>query len=151
MAYSNITYPTLPEWDQNAYPYYAIGIGYLKDDDDWWMVSLNYSDTTFGCSGNRLYVNGLGYNRYIVWGNETWMPEMEHSDGESILDLGLVEGIYTRVWANHDIYDDDGNRRIKAGEWSGKTREKVLEYLRGLVIGVASKPVPFGGVNDGDD
>lgn len=158
MAYSNVDIPYLPDmWDEIFYPNCIVQMAYYEDEEDWYILNLYASRTAF------IYDDGIRHGadeyEWYVYSEDTEDGSLDwhyplgvagpYTGGlTEVRPVGLVDGVMCRYWTNHDIYDADGKLYLAADgvtpiKWSG-----LKDWIRGLVIGTASKPVPFGGVSD---
>ena len=107
MAYSNITPPTLPEYDSALYSHYVLEFEYENGSENWIAVSLRYSSTPFTYDGgavtnaveHHLQTYGSGTGEWTYWGILT---EMSIAPGTT------STGGYRRIWTNHNILEGSG-------------------------------------------
>ena len=85
MAYSNITPPTLPEYDSVLYSHYVLEFEYENGSENWFAVSLRYSSTPFTYDGaavtnageHHLQTYGSGTGEWTYWGTLTEMYNID--------------------------------------------------------------------------
>lgn len=99
--YSSMLLPVLPEWDIRVYPYVFLGKnpGDAKDEVIASRYPLKYGEDASG---------GLHINTHYKADTDSWKPWA--APGAS----GTMNG--TQLWANYDVYDDDGVLQLHALE-----------------------------------
>ena len=132
MAYSNVTFPTIPNLNWGDYPYRGVQIMYEVGAEDWYMAELAVSDMPFYYDTENGYVTTDGYFLYTYvepgeswstnkkyWGGiepgQTWYPGV--GLGDKLADVGdivFVTGGFTRIWTSHAINDTEGNQWLAA-------------------------------------
>lgn len=143
MAYSNVTPPTLPEYDSVAYPYYVLVYNYENGSEDWYEAHLYYSGTAFTYDGTQV-TNAEGVTRTQVYADGSWTGEVTTEEAPE-LSPGLTGSVYQRIYTNHDILDGEGNVWLAADSvtavetaWAG-----LKSWLLGYALGLAGKPLPI--------
>ena len=132
MAYSNVTFPTIPNLNWGDYPYRAVQIIYEFGAEDWYMAELAVSDMPFYYDTENGYATTDGYFLYTYvepgeswstnknyWGGiepgQTWYPGVRLTDKlTDVGDIVFVTGSLTRIWTSHAINDTEGNQWLAA-------------------------------------
>lgn len=161
MAYSYVEIPEMPVWDSVSYPYLLIGMVYEQDADDWYTAHCYYSSVPYTYSPGgvmadeaigRLVCNGLMEGWQVYNGSWEYQLDTEFWNADSVgHNFGFVDNVVYRYWTNHEIKKTDGSTYLAANSVTPMNWRGLKDWIRGLVIGTASKPVPFGGVKDGFD
>lgn len=141
VAYSNVTPPTLPEYDTSAYSHAVIVFNYEAGAEDWYQVHLYYSGTAFTHNGSCV-TNAEGVTRKDIYGDGSWTGELT-VEAAPELAPGMNGEVYQRIWTNHDILRDDGTVYLAA--ITATPAFDLRSFKIGLALGLAGKPVLIGG------
>lgn len=147
MAYENVTPPALPSYDTAAYPKYVLVFDYGAKESDWYQVHLYYSATAFTYNGSVATNSGVVFKQVYDDSIGAWTDYGELS-GAVNLSPGLKDGVYQRIYTNHDILDGEGTVWLAADsvtpvEETGVTEEWLHSFKTGLALGLCGKALPW--------
>ena len=147
MAYENVTPPALPSYDTAAYPKYVLVFDYGAKESDWYQVHLYYSATAFTYNGSVATNAGVVFKQVYDDSIGAWADYGELSEAVN-LSPGLKDGVYQRIYTNHDILDGEGTVWLAADsvtpvEETGVTEEWLFSFKTGLSLGLCGNALPW--------
>lgn len=147
MAYENVTPPELPSYDTAAYPKYVLVFDYGAKESDWYQVHLYYSATAFTYDGSVVTNTGTVFKQVYDDSIGAWTDYGELSEAVN-LSPGLKDGVYQRIYTNHDILDGEGTVWLAADsvtpvEETGVTEEWLFSFKTGLALGLCGNALPW--------
>jgi hypothetical protein len=126
-----------------SYPYHVLVFDYGAKESDWYQVHLYYSATAFTYDGSVATNTGTVFWRVYGKDSEAWTDAVELTMAPT-LSPGLKDGVYQRIYTNHDILDGEGTVWLAADsvtpvEETEITAEWIESFKLGLALGLCGK------------
>lgn len=128
MAYSNVSFPSVPYGNIQGYPYCAVMLSYDPLAEDWWKARLIASPSEFYydieshvlVAGDvRISEMSFGETSWARWWTSDWHNLKAGFGGDPYMyeDGSLsVSQSYYRIWTNVNVYDTNGNLWLAADD-----------------------------------
>lgn len=147
--YSNTTFPELPEWDSETYPYAVVTLLYEKGSEDWKLANLFCSSEMFYFDYEDEFItcDATSHYRYMAGSVEDGWTDYGVYEVTPELTPGMGSSGYMRIWTNAEILHLwDGSVYLAAGEFTPVevSRFNLESWLVGFGLGLAGKPLPIG-------
>lgn len=163
--YNGEKFPEPPVHDENEFPYMVITRSYNSDGTEYGTPQLYAFSSDMEFEYTDSTVIWAAAEAVYWWGDEEngWYDMADNpytNNGEGVsMNLYMPFGVYedplfgankktVTIWSNFDIYNEDGSLYLAASD--PVKLFDIKDWIIGQVIGMASKPVPYGGANDSE-
>lgn len=142
MAYSNVTPPTLPEYDTETYSFYVLLFSYGLGDEDWYSIDLYYSAWRFQYDAG-VGVTNTGNVVRMTYNGDKWVENpFTPEQGELALNPG-VQGdgnVYLRIYTNENIFNGDELWLAADSVTPGEGKFPIKDFMNGMIMALCSSP-----------
>lgn len=142
MAYSNVTPPTLPEYDSETYGFYLLVFNYRLNEEDWYMCHLIYGAWRFQYE-DGLGVTNTGTTFTRTYSEGSWAEETQNTETLA-LNPGASGVVYQRIYTNANIFNGD---EIWLAENSVTPVEgqkfPVKDFINGMIMALCGSAVQW--------
>ena len=127
-----------------AYPYYVLVFDYGAKESDWYQVHLYYSATAFTYDGSVVTNTETVFKQMYDDSIGAWTDYGELSEAVN-LSSGLKDGVYQRIYTNHDILDGSGTVWLAADSVTpvGVSENWLRSFKLGLSLGLCGNALPW--------
>lgn len=140
MAYSNVTPPTLPEYDTETYGFYVLVFNYGLGDENWYSVDLFYSAWRFQYD-EGVGVTNTGNVSRMTYVDGTWEENVFVPDpGALALNPGINGSVYQRIYTNENIFNGDDIWLAADSVTPGEGKFPIKEFINGMIMALCSTP-----------